>query len=129
MEHSNKRLRAERNIYISAGCMFAFVVLCQIWSLIARVTDLEAEALKKETNHNLLKKQIESNKKFQEELSKDIDTASADDLRKQLRRLTEQNASLQARLEEFESAAASAENDSAAASGLRSRPAAGKKKD
>jgi hypothetical protein len=36
MEHSNKRLRAERNIYISAGCMFSFVVMCQMWSLIKR---------------------------------------------------------------------------------------------
>ena len=36
MDHSNKRLRAERNIYISAGCMFAFVVMCQLWALVKR---------------------------------------------------------------------------------------------
>ena len=31
MEHTHKRLRAERNIYISAGCLFGFFVLCQLW--------------------------------------------------------------------------------------------------
>lgn len=42
---------------------------------------------KKETNHSLLKKQIEANEKFKKELDKSdksLDAASADELRNQV---------------------------------------------
>jgi hypothetical protein len=128
MEHSNKRLRAERNIYISAGCMFAFVVMCQLWALIKRVTDLEYASQQKDTNHNLLKKQIESNEKFKKEMAKDdksLDAKSAEELRSQVKMLKDQNEMLQEQLED--KLAATAVNDSSSSSaGLRSRPAAKK---
>lgn len=135
MEHSNKRLRAERNIYISAGCMFAFIVMCQLWALIKRVTDLEDSIQKKETNHEFLKKQIERNQAFQKEMAKDdqsLDTASADDLRKQVKMLKEQNKLMEEQLEAKLTSAASAAAAEVSASdvdtsGLRSRPAAKKK--
>jgi hypothetical protein len=38
--HDNKRLRAERNAYLSFGSLFLALVLSQLWVLLKRVIDL-----------------------------------------------------------------------------------------
>jgi hypothetical protein len=38
--HDNKRLRAERNSYLSFGSLFLALVLSQLWVLLNRVIDL-----------------------------------------------------------------------------------------
>jgi len=40
MHHDLKRLRAERNSYIAFGCLFSFLVICQIWALMKKMIDL-----------------------------------------------------------------------------------------
>jgi hypothetical protein len=40
LEHQNKRLRAERNAYLSFGALFMALVISQLWSLLNRVIDL-----------------------------------------------------------------------------------------
>ena len=106
MEHTAKRLRAERNIYISGGTMFAFVVLCQLWVMIKRVSDLEADLTKMDNNHNLLKKQIAGNQQFQQALTDQDDGGAmtgeeAADLRAKVQMLQEENERLSEQLSTF----------------------------
>ncbi|EKX43782.1 hypothetical protein GUITHDRAFT_163753 [Guillardia theta CCMP2712] len=97
MEHQNKRLRAERNIYISFGCMFIFLVVCQLWSLIKRVTELEEKVARDEKLHEVYKKQVEGNEKFRKKLEGDKD-ADEQDTASELQRLKEENERLKEKL-------------------------------
>mmetsp|Transcript_18015 Transcript_18015/g.27905 ORF Transcript_18015/g.27905 Transcript_18015/m.27905 type:complete len:219 (-) Transcript_18015:1663-2319(-) len=60
MHHDLKRLRAERNSYIAFGCLFSFLVICQIWALMKKMIDLEDQMERKEKVYGALKKQIEN---------------------------------------------------------------------
>jgi hypothetical protein len=44
--HDNKRLRAERNAYLSFGSLFLALVLSQLWVLLKRVIDLVSHVLR-----------------------------------------------------------------------------------
>ena len=86
--------------------MFAFVVLCQLWVMIKRVSDLEADLTKMDNNHNLLKKQIAGNQQFQQALTDQDDGGAmtgeeAADLRAKVQMLQEENERLSEQLSTF----------------------------
>ncbi|KAJ1476885.1 hypothetical protein T484DRAFT_1823302 [Baffinella frigidus] len=58
--HDAKRLRAERNTYITFGAMFMFLVLCQLWVIIKRTLQLEEQIEKKDLVFAAFKKQVEN---------------------------------------------------------------------